>query len=87
MDNCVNSYRRFLSGDKEGLAEVIRTHRDGLTLYIYSIVGNMDLAEEIIANPPMQGYLTISNALQWRLQYKRVIELDNQIQGVVNFVW
>ena len=46
-----------------------------------------DLAEEIIANPPMQGYLTISNALQWRLQYKRVIELDNQIQGVVNFVW
>ena len=46
-----------------------------------------DLADEIFKNPPEQGYLTISNALQWRLQYKRVITLDNQIQGVVNFVW
>lgn len=46
-----------------------------------------DLAEEILYNTPAQGYLTISNALQWRLQYKRVIELDNRIQGVVNFVW
>lgn len=46
-----------------------------------------DLADEILANPPQQGYLTISNALQWRLQYKRVIELDNSVRGVVNFVW
>ncbi len=46
-----------------------------------------DTADEIFKNPPEQGYLTISNALQWRLQYKRVITLDNQIQGVVNFVW
>lgn len=46
-----------------------------------------DLAEEILISPPEQGYLTISNALQWRLQYKRVISLDNQISGVVNYVW
>lgn len=46
-----------------------------------------DLAEEIIEFPPHQGYLTISNALQWRLQYKRVIELNNTVEGVVNFVW
>lgn len=46
-----------------------------------------DLADEILAAPPHQGYLTISNALQWRLQYKRVIELDNSVGGVVNFVW
>lgn len=46
-----------------------------------------DLAEEILAFPPQQGYLTISNALQWRLQYKRVIELNNTVEGVVNFVW
>ena len=32
------------------------------------------LAEEVLANKPAQGYLTISNALQWRLQYSRVIE-------------
>lgn len=46
-----------------------------------------NLADEIITNPPKQGYLTISNALQWRLQYKRVIELNNTVGGVVNFVW
>jgi hypothetical protein len=33
-----------------------------------------NLAEEILRNKPEQGYLTISNALQWRLQYGRVIE-------------
>lgn len=43
-----------------------------------------DLAEEILANPPMQGYLTISNALQWRLQYARVIALENSVDGVIN---
>lgn len=46
-----------------------------------------DLAEEIMINPPSQGYLTISNALQWRLQYRRVISLDNKIEGVINFDW
>lgn len=45
------------------------------------------LADEVLKNRPKQGYLTISNALQWRLQYKRVIELNNTIEGVVNFVW
>lgn len=45
------------------------------------------LADEILATPPEQGYLTISNALQWRLQYKRVIELNNTVGGVRNFVW
>ncbi|AWX32642.1 class I SAM-dependent methyltransferase [Methanosphaera sp. BMS] len=31
-----------------------------------------ELAHEIIENPPRQGYLTISNALQWRLKYSHV---------------
>lgn len=45
------------------------------------------LADEILLTPPTQGYLTISNALQWRLQYGRVIELKNSIQGVTNIDW
>ena len=44
------------------------------------------IAEEVLNNSFEQGYLTISNALQWRLQYKRVIELDNQVEGVYNYV-
>ncbi len=46
-----------------------------------------DLAEEILKNKPEQGYLTISNALQWRLQYSRVISLNNEIPGVTNYEW
>lgn len=45
----------------------------------------IDLAEEILDYPPEQGYLTISNALQWRLQYGRAIALDNSVRGVVNY--
>jgi len=41
------------------------------------------LAEEILANPPEIGYLTISNALQWRLQYRRVIERAGEVAGVL----
>ena len=40
------------------------------------------LAEEIVRNPPMQGYLTISNAMQWRLQYKRIVDLDQDVEGI-----
>lgn len=46
-----------------------------------------DLAEEILKHPPVQGYLTISNALQWRFSYGRVIGLNNTVEGVVNRVW
>ena len=31
------------------------------------------LANKILSNPPKQGYLTISNAFQWRLRYSNVI--------------
>lgn len=46
-----------------------------------------DLADEILRNKPKQGYLTISNALQWRLQYTRVISLENAVNGVLNYEW
>jgi hypothetical protein len=41
-----------------------------------------NLAVEVLANVPEQGYLTISNALQWRLQYGRVIERAGKIAGI-----
>jgi len=40
------------------------------------------LAEEVINTPPKTGYLTISNALQWRLQYSRVIQKAGEIEGI-----
>lgn len=42
------------------------------------------LAEEVLGNPPEIGYLTISNALQWRLQYSRVIQQAGTVDGVEN---
>jgi hypothetical protein len=44
-----------------------------------------EFAEEIIKNPPPQGYLTISNALQWRLQYGRVINVAGNVEGIKKF--
>ncbi|TAE20754.1 MAG: restriction endonuclease [Candidatus Kapaibacterium sp.] len=44
------------------------------------------LAEEIAYNPPEQGYITISNALQWRLQYSRVVSLQETVQGIIPIV-
>ena len=41
------------------------------------------IALELLEKPPLQGYLTISNALQWRLQYGRVIQEAGQIEGLV----
>lgn len=46
----------------------------------------MNMAEQILANPPKVGYITISNALQWRLQYKRIVELKEDIDGIVKIM-
>jgi hypothetical protein len=40
------------------------------------------LAKQILKTPPNQGYLTISNALQWRLQYQRIVALSENITGI-----
>jgi hypothetical protein len=44
------------------------------------------LAEQILQIPPEQGYLTISNALQWRLQYQRIVTLVEDISGISKIV-
>ena len=41
------------------------------------------IAQELLQNTPEQGYLTISNALQWRLQYKRVVETAGDVNGLL----
>lgn len=47
---------------------------DEVTLY--------KMAEDILNDPPQIGYLTISNALQWRLQYGRVVSLVESVEGI-----
>lgn len=49
-------------------------------------VSLMNMAENILENPPKVGYLTISNALQWRLQYGRVVNLSEPVDGVTQII-
>ncbi|MHB0704109.1 hypothetical protein ACX4MU_00115, partial [Roseomonas mucosa] len=41
-----------------------------------------NIARNVLEQMPEQGYLTISNALQWRLQYGRVIQQAGQVSGI-----
>jgi RNA polymerase sigma-70 factor (ECF subfamily) len=48
MDNGASSYRRFCeNGDRSGLADIIRDYKDGLILYLSSIVGDIHTAEDL----------------------------------------
>jgi hypothetical protein len=46
-------------------------------------IGASQLADRILESSPDQGYLTISNALQWRLQYGRVIQQAGNVSGII----
>src|SRR5207245_234350 len=49
-------------------------------------IGRENLAKRLLLQQPALGYLTISNALQWRLQYGRAINAAAQgvVEGVEN---
>lgn len=42
------------------------------------------LADLVMVNLPEQGYLTISPALQWRLQFRRVVDRAGTVDGVLS---
>lgn len=58
--------------------EGIKLPADEITL---KLIADIILSTEI----PI-GYLTISNALQWRLQYKRIVNLTDDVPGVEKIV-
>ena len=47
MDNGLEAYRRYLAGDDGAFVEIVRDYRDGLLLYLNSIVKNPAAAEEL----------------------------------------
>ena len=47
MDNGASSYRRFLAGDDNGLADIIREYRDGHIFYLNGFVNNNHTAEDL----------------------------------------
>ncbi len=83
MDNGAGSYRRFRdNGDESGLDEIIRTYRDGLTLYLSNLVENIRTAEELaedtfvligIRKPRFKGKSTFKT---WLYAIGRHLALD-----------
>ena len=47
MDKGSIDYRRFLEGDEDGLAQIITDYKDGLILYLNTLVSNIALAEDL----------------------------------------
>jgi hypothetical protein len=66
------------NGNKDDIIAFMRDH-----LLPVEEIQALQIAEEILAHPPNIGYLTISNALQWRLQYARVINEADKTDGIV----
>lgn len=66
----------------DGNADDLAAFIMGRNLPVDEIEAN-NIAEEILNNPPEQGYLTISNALQWRLQYSRIIQQAGEVSGII----
>ncbi len=65
------------NGNKDDIVAFMQDH-----LLPVEEIQALQIADEIIENPPNTGYLTISNALQWRLQYRRVIEEAGKVKGI-----
>lgn len=64
-------------GNAEDLVAFIQDHN----LPVDDIEAN-NIAEQLLREKPEQGYLTISNALQWRLQYGRAIQQAGTVSGI-----
>ncbi|MBU0458227.1 restriction endonuclease [Patescibacteria group bacterium] len=78
----------------KGLREIIENegNTDDIVAFIHDrnlpiddIEAN-EIAEELLEKEPTQGYLTISNALQWRLQYGRIIQVAGNVDGIHNLL-
>lgn len=77
-----------------GILNIISNHGNQDDIFAFLVDHNIpgdevtlyQLAGEIIKNPPKVGYLTISNALQWRLQYSRIVSLTEHIDGIKSII-
>ena len=77
-----------------GLLNIIKNNGNADDIFAFLIdhqipsdeVTLMNMAEDILKNPPKIGYLTISNALQWRLQYSRIVRLSETVDGITPII-
>jgi hypothetical protein len=73
-----------------GLREIIERDGNAEDLIAFMLDKNLliddieatKIAEQLLREKPEQGYMTISNAYQWRLQYGRVIQKAGTVSGI-----
>ena len=90
----VNEARTADYQTTRGLRQILENdgNEDDLTAFMFDRNLPVDeieayrIAQELLNNPPNIGYLTISNALQWRLQYRRIIEQAGQVEGILKIL-
>ncbi len=82
MDSGAQSYWRFLNGDDQGIVEIVGSYKDGLILYLNSLVNNVYTAEELteetffrlmIKKPSFRGR---SSFKSWLYSIGRNIAID-----------
>lgn len=73
---------RFLGVLLQPLNLVMSANKLYLIRCILQIIENEGNKDDLFQHPPKQGFLTISNALQWRLQYSRAIEQAGKVAGI-----
>lgn len=91
----------FVEADKtadyqmtRGLIEILNNNgnKDDILAFLYDKnlpadeIELNNIAEDLLKTPPIQGYITISNALQWRLQYSRIIQEAGIAEGVIKLL-
>ena len=72
--------------DREGNSDDIVAFLQDRLLPVDDIEAQRIADEMIDGRRPATGYLTISNALQWRLQYQRIVALTEDIPGISKIV-
>src|SRR5437764_2713392 len=73
-----------------GLREILRRNgnKDNIVAFLdernlpLDEIGREAIADQILRRLPETRYLTVSNALQWRLQYSRAIGVAGRTEGV-----
>lgn len=77
-----------------GLRKIIENQGNQDDIFAFLVEHNIpgdevslyQMAKDILKNPPQIGYLTISNALQWRLQYGRVVNMSDNVEGIKQII-
>lgn len=92
--NFIDKYRTADFQTTTGLHKILSNQGNQDDIFAFLVEHNIpsdevtlyNMAGEILKNPPQIGYLTISNTLQWRLQYGRIVSMTDKVDGIEQII-